>query len=58
MEMTYPNIEHTYVWVSFPGLVKKDKRSVHLKVLSQILGGGMDSRLFKEVREKEDLYIL
>jgi predicted Zn-dependent peptidase len=54
-EMTYPNIEHTYVWVSFPSLVKKDKRNVHLRVLSQILGGGMDSRLFREVREKRGL---
>tara|TARA_R100000152_G_C6729951_1_gene154757 strand:- start:42 stop:1040 length:999 start_codon:yes stop_codon:yes gene_type:complete len=55
LELTRPSIEHTYVWLCFPGLLKSSKITPHLHVLERIIGGGMDSRLFREVREKRGL---
>src|SRR5690606_36325828 len=41
--------------VGVPGLVVGDDRRVTMSVLSSILGGGMSSRLFQEVRERRGL---
>ena len=50
-----PGIEHTYVWVSYPGIERENALDPATKVLSCILGAGMDSRLFFEIREKRGL---
>jgi predicted Zn-dependent peptidase len=52
-------IEHSYVWVGTPGItpsseIFRDNIAPSILV-SSILGGGMDSRLFTEVREKKGL---
>ena len=38
-----------------PGLVAGDERRIALGVLNSVLGGGMSSRLFQEVRERRGL---
>lgn len=50
-----PEIEQSYVLVSWPGLVVSDEDRSTLTVLNSIFGSGMDSRLFTEVREKNNL---
>lgn len=47
--------DQTGIGISFPGFSHTDERSYALDVLSKILGGGMASRLFQEVREKRGL---
>ena len=42
------------VW-GVPGLARDDKRRYAVGVLNAILGGGMSSRLFQEVREKRGM---
>ncbi|MFT4123860.1 MAG: pitrilysin family protein [Microbacteriaceae bacterium] len=49
------SIEQVNVIVGVPGLTATDERRPVLAVLSGILGGGMSSRLFQEVREKRGL---
>ncbi len=48
-------IDQTNVLLGFPGLNYYDKRRYVLEVLLNILGGGMSSRLFTEIREKRGL---
>jgi predicted Zn-dependent peptidase len=48
-------IEQANLLVGVPGLVATDERRVTMGVLNSILGGGMSSRLFQEVREKRGL---
>jgi len=48
-------IEQANVMLGVPGLTARDERRVTLAVLNSILGGGMSSRLFQEVREKRGL---
>jgi predicted Zn-dependent peptidase len=48
-------IEQANLLVGVPGLVASDERRVAMSVLNSILGGGMSSRLFQEVREKRGL---
>ncbi|MDR2685834.1 MAG: insulinase family protein [Rickettsiales bacterium] len=51
-----PELEHTYLkvaWESFP-CSERDK-TLNAKLASAILGFGMHSRLFEEVREKQNL---
>jgi predicted Zn-dependent peptidase len=48
-------IEQANLLVGVPGLVASDERRVTMSVLNSILGGGMSSRLFQEVREKRGL---
>jgi predicted Zn-dependent peptidase len=55
VEITRPELEHTYVWTVFPGESIKSPHSVVDDVMLSILGEGMDSRLFTEVREKRGL---
>lgn len=47
--------EQANVVLGCPGLVASDGRRFVLSVLSTILGGGMSSRLFQEIREKRGL---
>ncbi|HRY36464.1 MAG TPA: pitrilysin family protein [Candidatus Magasanikbacteria bacterium] len=48
-------IDQTNVLLGFPGLNYYDKRRYALEILAHILGGGMSSRLFTEIREKRGL---
>jgi predicted Zn-dependent peptidase len=48
-------IEQANVIVGVPGLTATDDRRPTMSVLNSILGGGMSSRLFQEIREKRGL---
>ena len=48
-------IEQANVLLGVPGLTAADPRRSTLAVLNSILGGGMSSRLFQEIREKRGL---
>ena len=48
-------IEQNHLTLAFPGLPFADRRRFTLQLLSSILGGGMSSRLFQQVREKKGL---
>jgi predicted Zn-dependent peptidase len=48
-------LDQTHLVLSFPAPNYRDERIYQLQVLSSILGGGMSSRLFQEVREKRGL---
>ena len=48
-------IEQNHLTLAFPGLPFADPRRFQLQLLSSILGGGMSSRLFQQVREKKGL---
>jgi predicted Zn-dependent peptidase len=48
-------IEQAHVLLGVPGLVATDERRTVQTVLNSILGVGMSSRLFQEVREKRGL---
>lgn len=47
--------EQANLLVGFPGLAAGDARRMTMGVLNSVLGGGMSSRLFQEVREKRGL---
>ena len=49
------SLEQNHLLLAFPGLAVTDKRRYALQLLSDILGGGMSSRLFQTVREKRGL---
>lgn len=55
LELERPGIEHTYVWMGMPSINKASKMAPSVRLLTTILGSGMDSRLFEEVREKRGL---
>lgn len=48
-------IDQANVLLGFPGISYYDNRKFALEVLVNILGGGMSSRLFTEIREKRGL---
>jgi predicted Zn-dependent peptidase len=48
-------LEQASLLIGMPGLVAGDDRRVTMSVLNAVLGGGMSSRLFQEVREKRGL---
>lgn len=48
-------MEQANIMLGVPGLVVTDDRRVVQTVLNSILGGGMSSRLFQEIREKRGL---
>jgi len=48
-------IEHSYVWMAYPGIVTGSDWAAASHVLMSIFGSGMDSRLFTEVRERSGL---
>jgi predicted Zn-dependent peptidase len=47
--------EQAHVVLGVPGLARDDDRRFTLLVLNQLLGGGMSSRLFQEIREQRGL---
>lgn len=49
------DLEQVHVVLGFPGAGYRDPDFYPLSVLSTLLGGGMSSRLFQEVREKRGL---
>jgi predicted Zn-dependent peptidase len=49
------NLGQTHLVLGFEGLKHTDDNKFSMGVLSNILGGGMSSRLFQEVREKRGL---
>jgi len=55
LKLVKPGIEHSYVWLAFPSFGKDSEKKASVSMLTSILGGGMDSVLFKEVREKRGL---
>ena len=48
-------IDQAHVMIGYPGLKIADSRRYAMSVMLNILGGGMSSRLFVEVREKRGL---
>jgi predicted Zn-dependent peptidase len=48
-------LEQSHVVLGFQGISREDKDYYSAVILSTILGGGMSSRLFQEVREKRGL---
>jgi len=48
-------IEQTNIMLGVPGLDARDERRSILVTLNSVLGGGMSSRLFQEIREKRGL---
>ncbi|MBX3068250.1 MAG: insulinase family protein [Cryobacterium sp.] len=48
-------IEQVNVLLGMPGIVATDPRRSVMSVLNAVLGGGMSSRLFQEIREKRGL---
>jgi predicted Zn-dependent peptidase len=50
-----PNLEQTHLCIGTqcPTLTSKDRYAIH--ILSNVLGGGMSSRLFQNIREKRGL---
>lgn len=48
-------IEQNHLILAFPALSYLDKRRYALHLLSSILGGGVSSRLFQQVREQQGL---
>jgi predicted Zn-dependent peptidase len=48
-------IEQANLIVGVPGLAAQDERRATMTVLNSILGGGMSSRLFQEIRERRGL---
>jgi predicted Zn-dependent peptidase len=53
--IVHDDTEQAYLMVGMPGLGMRDERRYTLSVLDTILGGGMSSRLFQEVREERGL---
>jgi len=49
------DIEQSHILVGFPGCSYNDEKHCAMVLLSAILGGGMSSRLFQEIREKRGL---
>ncbi|QPL06251.1 MULTISPECIES: M16 family metallopeptidase [Actinomyces] len=47
--------EQSHVYLTCQGIAVRDERRMPMSVLTTILGGGMSSRLFQEVREKRGL---
>ena len=47
--------EQAHVVLGGPGIGRQDERRFALGVLNNVLGGGMSSRLFQEIREKRGL---
>ncbi|MCK5041446.1 MAG: insulinase family protein [Sphingomonadales bacterium] len=52
---TEKNLEQSHITLGFPSLSFNDPNYYALQVYSTILGGGMSSRLFQEVRENRGL---
>lgn len=55
IEVEKKDTDQTHIMFGFPSYDMTSDKKYALKVLSNILGGGMSSRLFNEVREKRGL---
>ncbi len=55
LKLQFKQTEQAHLSIGFKGFAYGDKRNAAQSVLSAILGGGMSSRLFIEVREKRGL---
>jgi len=55
LKLQFKATEQAHLSIGFKGFAYGDKRNAAQSVLSAILGGGMSSRLFMEVREKRGL---
>lgn len=55
LEVIKRPIAQTNILIGCQGLVADDERRYDMAVLNTVLGGGMSSRLFQEVREKRGL---
>jgi len=55
IRVTRPKLEHTYVWMCYPGSPLGEPGEAVKYMMLSIFGQGMDSRLFTEVREKKGL---
>ncbi|MFY9665082.1 MAG: pitrilysin family protein [Candidatus Cybelea sp.] len=51
----YKESEQAYVVIGTPGIDIRDERRYALSLLDTVLGGGMSSRLFQEIREQRGL---
>jgi predicted Zn-dependent peptidase len=49
------DIEQMHLCLGFPGFASQDEDIYSLSVLNHVLGGGLSSRLFQEVREERGL---
>src|SRR6185369_1272110 len=52
LKVEFKETQQAHLSIGFKGFAYGDKRNASQSVLSAILGGGMSSRLFIEVREK------
>ena len=48
-------IEQTHLAVSFPGVASNDQKFFATRLFTDVLGGGMSSRLFQKIREERGL---
>lgn len=55
LEITKAGIEHTYVYMGLPNVNTPGVKDPATSVMNTILSGGMDARLFTEIREKRGL---
>ncbi|TDU86899.1 putative Zn-dependent peptidase [Kribbella voronezhensis] len=55
VQVHHRDVEQAHLVLGMPGLVRNDERRFVAGVLHGIVGGGMSSRLFQEVREKRGL---
>ncbi|MFC0629304.1 M16 family metallopeptidase [Kribbella deserti] len=55
VQVHHRDVEQAHLVLGLPGLVRTDERRYVAGVLHGIVGGGMSSRLFQEVREKRGL---
>jgi predicted Zn-dependent peptidase len=55
LKVEFKETQQAHLSIGFKGFQYGDKRNVAQSVLSAVLGGGMSSRLFIEVREKRGL---
>ena len=55
LKVIHRPIQQTNVLIGCQGLLANDSRRWALSVLNTVLGGGMSSRLFQEIREKRGL---
>jgi predicted Zn-dependent peptidase len=55
VQVHHRDVEQAHLVLGMPGLVRNDERRFVAGVLHGIVGGGMSSRLFQEVREKRSL---
>jgi predicted Zn-dependent peptidase len=53
--VTHKDTEQAHVVVGGRGISRQDERRFALAVLNNVLGGGMSSRLFQEIRERRGL---